>query len=270
MPEEREVLRATFDQEAWLYDRARPGYPPALIEDIIALTGLRPTGSILEIGCGTGQATLPFAERGYPMLAIELGANLAAVARHKLAPFPQAQVWIGAFEGWPVPGPIFDLCLSATAFHWIDPAIGYPKVARALRPGGALALFWNKHVWAAHSEDFFAAAQEVYRREAPEIFVDESLLRPEEVEEPVAAQMEASGLFGPMIVRRYVWEQEYDAAGYLQVLNTYSGHLSLRPSVRTRLFDALRDLIDTRFNGYLRKGYLSLLYVAQKKESVST
>ncbi|HZO91896.1 MAG TPA: class I SAM-dependent methyltransferase [Chthonomonadaceae bacterium] len=263
MSEELHVLRAAFDQEAWLYDQARPGYPPSLLEDVIALTCLPSTGSILEIGCGTGQATLPFAERGYRILAIELGANLAAMARHKLASFPQAQVWIGAFEDWPVQQATFDLCIFATAFHWIDPAISYPKVARALRPGGSIALFWNKHVQAADTQGFFEASQEVYRREAPEIFVDESLPRAEEVEEPVAAQMEATGLFGPVTVRRYVWVQEYDADSYLRLLNTYSGHLALPPSVRAHLFEGIRDLINTRFNGQIRKGYLSLLYVAQ-------
>ncbi len=261
------ILRETFDRDAWLYDQARPGYPAALIEDVITLANLAPSGSILEIGCGTGQATLPFAERGYSLLAIELGANLAAVARHKLASFPNAQVWVGAFEDWPVSEAAFDLCISATAFHWLDPAISYPKVARALRPGGTIALFWNEHVRAAHSQGFFEAAQEVYRREAPEIFIDQPMLRAADVEEPVATQMEATGLFGPATVRRYVWEQAYDADSYLQVLSTYSGHIALHPAVRTRLFGGIRALIDTQYGGQIRKGYLSLLYVARKQMS---
>lgn len=265
MMNERHDLRMTFNREALLYDQARPAYPPSLIEDTIVTTRLPQEGAILEIGCGTGQATLPYAERGYRILAVEIGANLAAVARHNLAPYPQVEVWTGAFEDWPVTEATFDLCISATAFHWIDPATGCSKVAYALRPGGSIALFWNKHVQTAHSQDFFQAAQEVYRREAPEIFVDEPWLLPEEVEEPAAMQIETTGLFGPMTVRRYVWEQEYDAGGYLQLLNTYSNHIALHPTVRSHLFDGIRDLMNTRFNGRIRKGYLSLLYVAQKK-----
>jgi len=72
-------------------------------------------------------------------------------------------------------------------------------------------------------------------------------------------------ILGSYPVRRYVWEQEYNADSYLQVLNTYSGHIALNPSVRTRLFEGIRALIDTRFGGRIRKGYLSLLYVAQKR-----
>ena len=87
----------------------------------------------------------------------------------------------------------------------------------------------------------------------------------DDVEEPIATQMVATGLFGPITVRRHTWEQEYDATSYIQLLNTYSGHLALPPSVRTRLLDGIGDLINGRFQGHVRKGYLSLLYVAQKR-----
>src|SRR5437870_5484537 len=138
---ERNQLRATFDDVALLYDQVRPGYQEALFEDVVVLSGIPPGGRILEIGCGTGQATLPFARRGYRILAVELGANLAAVARAKLAAYPAVQVHIGTFEEWPVEERAFDLAIAATAFHWIDPAVRCRKTAAALRPGGALALF---------------------------------------------------------------------------------------------------------------------------------
>ena len=76
--EHRERLRATFDQAAGLYDRARPGYPPALFDDLADLTGIRPGSRALEIGPRTGQATLPLAERGGRVVAVELGPDLAA------------------------------------------------------------------------------------------------------------------------------------------------------------------------------------------------
>lgn len=265
MSETQNLLRATFDQVALLYDRVRPGYPEALIEDILSLTGLPPGGSILEIGCGTGQATLPFARRGYRVLAIELGSNMAAVARHNLAAYPQARVWTGAFEDWPVQAQAFDLVISATAFHWIDPAIGYPKMAQALRPGGAIALFWNQHIYNAKSERFFETVQEVYRQQAPEIYSDEPMLRAEEFPEPVTTEIEKTGLFGPVTTRRYAWEQPYDTESYLDVLRTYSGHIQLSAPVRERLFAGIRDLIETQPGGIIYKDYLSQLYIAQRK-----
>jgi SAM-dependent methyltransferase len=100
---DRALLRAIFDEAAELYDRARPGYPAALFDDLAELTPLRPGSRVLEIGPGTGQATLPLAERGYQVVAVELGADLAAVARRKLAGFPNVEVVTAAFEDWPLP-----------------------------------------------------------------------------------------------------------------------------------------------------------------------
>src|SRR5579872_6356841 len=93
---DRERLRQTFDGSALLYDRVRPGYPEALFDDVIARSGIDPCGRVLEIGCGTGQATLPFARRGYRVICVELGESLAAVAQHNLAPFPLVEVQTGS------------------------------------------------------------------------------------------------------------------------------------------------------------------------------
>src|ERR1700737_2851663 len=103
-----ERLRSTFDEAAELYDRARPGYPSELFDDLAELAGLGPGARVLEIGAGTGQATLPLAERGYIVTAIELGPNLAAVARRKLARFPNVAVTVAEFESWPLPPEPFD------------------------------------------------------------------------------------------------------------------------------------------------------------------
>src|SRR5919108_4449878 len=120
---DRERRRATFDEAAELYDRARPGYPPALFDDLAELAGVGPGCRVLEIGPGTGQATVPLAERGCKIVAVELGEGLAAVARRNLARFPEVQVVTAAFEDWPLPAEPFDVVLAATSFHWIDPAV---------------------------------------------------------------------------------------------------------------------------------------------------
>src|SRR6266542_2199055 len=87
-----ERLRATFNQAADLYDRARPGYPPALFDDLAELAGVGPGCRVLEIGPGTGQATVPLAERGCHIVAVELGADLAAVARPDQQALPDRAV----------------------------------------------------------------------------------------------------------------------------------------------------------------------------------
>jgi SAM-dependent methyltransferase len=167
--EDRTRLRATFDEAALLYDEVRPGYPEDLFDEVVTLSRIPAGGRILEIGCGTGQATLPFARRAYRILCVELGENLAAVARRNLEAYPQAEVHVGPFEEWRPQVAAFDLAVSATAFHWLDPEIAYPKVARALRPRGELALFWNVHVHTDAAGGFFEDAQRIYERETPEI-----------------------------------------------------------------------------------------------------
>jgi len=189
------------------------------------------------------------------------------VARRNLEEYPQVEVLTGAFEDVPLQEGAFDLAISATAFHWLDPEIAYPKVARALRGGGSLALFWNVHVYSDASEGFFDAAQRIYEREAPEIVGPEDykgLPRPEEVPDRTA-EIEDSGLFGDVMRRAYRWDETYDSRDYLRVLNTYSGHRSLGDDTQRRLFRGIAELIDTRFDGRIVKGYLTTLYIAQRR-----
>ncbi len=255
-------LRHTFDREAGLYASARPGYPESLFEDIIRLSGIPTRGKILEIGCGTGQATLPFARRGYAVHCIELGANLAAVARANLAPYSQVTITTGSFEEVPLLEGYYDLVISATAFHWIDPGIGYPKIARTLKPDGALALFWNKHVQTESSGGFSQSVQEVYARLAPAMAVKFSgLPPPDDITLPVEGEIAQSGLFGPVTVKRYSWEQAYTSQAYIELLNTYSDHLALNPQVRVQLLEGIREHIETHFEGRVVKEYLSILYI---------
>ena len=266
MAEARDRLKTTFDEAASLYDEVRPGYPEDLFDDVVSLSGIPAGGKILEIGCGTGQATVPFARRGYRILCIELGENLAAVARRNLEGYPNADVRTGAFEESALQEGAFYLAISATAFHWLDPAVAYPKVAGALRDGGSLALFWNIHVHSDASERFFEAAQRIYEREAREIWDHKYEGPPRSDEIPDrTGEIEGSGRFEAVTRRNYRWDETYDAEGYLRVLNTYSGHRSLRDDTRERLFCGIADLIDNRFDGRIVKGYLTTLYVAKRK-----
>ncbi len=134
-----------------------------MFDDLVALSGLPHGGRILEIGCGTGQATLPMAERGYRVVAVELGANLAAVARHKLARFASVEVHVGNFEDWRLPEEGFDLVMAASSFHWLDTEVALSKAAAALRPEGALAIISGSHV-AGGDDPFFVEVQACYKR----------------------------------------------------------------------------------------------------------
>jgi SAM-dependent methyltransferase len=254
-------LKATFDEDAERYDRARPGYPAALFDDLAALAGLTAGDRVLEIGPGTGQATVPLAERGYRIVAVELGARLAAVARRNLAAFPDVEVVDAAFEEWPLPAERFRAVVAATAFHWIDPEVGLARAAEALAPDGALAIVTTSHV-AGGDEAFFAAAQDCYERFMPGTEADERL-RPAAELPTQEASLEDGGHFAVAAIRRYERDIAYTTAEYLDVLETYSNHRALDAQRRDGLLRCIAALIDGRHGGRIVKRYLLELAVAR-------
>ncbi|AQW47029.1 class I SAM-dependent methyltransferase [Streptomyces violaceusniger] len=256
-------LSRSFDEDAELYDRARPGYPPELFDDLTEVAGTGPGCRVLEVGAGTGKATLPLAERGCRITAVELGADMAAVARRNLARFEAVEIVTADFETWPLPEEPFDAVVSATAFHWIDPAVRMAKAADALRPGGALAVVATQHV-AGGSEEFFVEVQDCYECFDP--------ATPPGLRLPAAADVDTSdhadevarsGRFGPVDFRRYEWDLTYTTAEYLAVLRTYSGHRALSPRAREGLLECIAGLIDRRYGGQVTKRYLTELRVSR-------
>lgn len=260
---DRDRLRTTFDAAAERYDRVRPGYPPELFDDLAELAGIGPGCRVLEIGCGTGQATVPLAERGCQVTAVELGAALAQVARRNLARFPHVQVEVAAFEDWPLPPEPFDVVVAATAFHWLDPDVRTAKVADALRPGGALAVISTHHV-AGGTQAFFDEVQTCYERWDPATPSGLRLLPAAEI--PADSQeLERFDRLGPLQVRRHERDLSYSTATYGEVLRTYSGHLALPPQARDDLLACIADLIDRRYGGHITKRYLTQLVVTHRR-----
>ncbi len=257
-------LRDTFNEDAERYDRSRPGYPAALFDDLAATTGLREGARVLEIGPGTGQATVELLRRGYHVTAVERGPNMAAVLQRNIAAFPVAKVFVSGFESWPLPDEPFELVFSATAFHWIDPVVRIVKAASALRPGGALAVVGTGHV-AGGDEEFFARAQECYERHMPGTPPGgEMLPQPETVPDDRWGVPE-SGLFEAPKFRRHVSELEYTTAEYLDVIGTYSNHIALEASARASLYSCIADLIDTDFSGHIRKAYQRRMMITRRR-----
>jgi SAM-dependent methyltransferase len=258
---DRESLRATFSEAPELYDRARPTYPPPLFDDLAVLAGLRAGARIVEIGCGTGQATVPLAERGYRISCVELGAGLAELARRKLARFDAVEVIHANFESWLPAEAGFDAVVAFTSFHWIDPELRYARVASVLRPAGILAVVFAEHVLPAHGDDFFADVQEDYLAATAE--TDPSPPpHPDDVGD-LRDEIVSCGLFRSVATRRYLWDVVYTAEEYIAVLETYSGHRSLEGSQREQLYTRIRERIAARPNRSVRKTYLATLNIAQ-------
>jgi len=136
-------LRLTFNEDALNYDKMRPTYVKDLYKDVIKFSNLDSTKNALEIGIGTGQATLPFLNTGCKLTAVELGENMAKFSKEKFSEFNNFDVINDDFENVTLENNSYDLIYSATAFHWIPQEVGYTKVFNLLKSGGAMALFWN-------------------------------------------------------------------------------------------------------------------------------
>jgi SAM-dependent methyltransferase len=255
-------LKTTFNQAAALYDRARPHYPERLFDDLIALAGLQPGASLLEIGCGTGRATLPLAQRGFRITCVELGQNLAAVARRNLAPFTQVRVVVAPFETWDADGETFDLVLAATCWDWIDPNVRCRKASDVLKPGGRLAIIGCGHAFPEDADRFFFEIQDVYHAIGVD-YPDEQWPPPLPEDVPdMRDEIEASGFFGEFQSRRYVWEGMYTADEYIDLLNTFSGHIAMEPDKREYLYRNVRERINARPDPRVRRHWLAILNVA--------
>ena len=257
---ERRFLRATFDDAAELYERSRLVAPAEVFDDLVSLARLAPGARLLEIGCGTGQATLPLAERGFEIVGIELGAVLADLARRKLAAFPRVGVVTTSFEEWHPQGRAFDAVVSFNAFHWIDPDVRYEKSAEVLRPRGALCVLGSAFVehedadptWLALQGDYDAVVGE---RE-PRLHVDAARDR--------TGEFTQSGRFRNVVLRRYMWDAAFDADGYVERLSTSSWHRALADDVRVELLERIRARIRAAPGSAVRPTTLAALYVAER------
>jgi SAM-dependent methyltransferase len=256
-------LREIFDEDAERYDRARPGYPEALIDDLFVLAGIGSGSRVLEIGCGTGQATVPLARRGCSVVAVELGARLAVVAARNLAPYPNAQVVVDTFEDWPPPDEPFDAVVAFSSFHWIDVHVGLARVADALRPGGSFATIDTDHV-AGGTDPFFVDVQECYERFDPTTPPGLRLSRADDV--VYSADPDPEGRLGAAHIRRYETDLAYTTATYLDVLQTYSVTRALDDGERAGLLTCIGSLIDERYGGLIVKRYLRTMRVSRRVE----
>ncbi|MGA1199880.1 MAG: class I SAM-dependent methyltransferase, partial [Candidatus Latescibacterota bacterium] len=210
-------LKVTFDSAASLYEEMRPSYPEALINDVAALSQIPNNGHILEVGCGTGKATKLFASRKYHMVCLDIGPELLAVAKEQLKPFPNVSFVLSAFEDYH-PNRAFDLVVSATAFHWINPNVRFIKVRDALISHGSLATFNNHHI--RKNEGFFSEVQSIYNQ----YYIRPN--RPNLVLADASSHTPGIDAFKEPIQRTYPWSQTYTTEQYIKLLCTYSDHIA--------------------------------------------
>ncbi len=266
---DRRDLGRVFNEVPELYDRVRPGYPDELFADLVAVTGMDERSSVLEVGCGTGQATRSLARLAGAVTAVEAGAEMAALARRRLAGFGNVEVETSAFEKWDDRGRRFDVLVAASCWHWIDPAVGWPRAHEVLRPGGWTALLGHVVVRRPGEPEVYAETADLHERFAPG---NRAWGHPP-LEDEVRGNGEGWGLvddpgelFGPTIVRWYPTVQWCDGTGFADLLRSMSLYRELSPEVREPLLDAIAERIRTRMGDRVPRRYLSVLRVGPRAD----
>jgi SAM-dependent methyltransferase len=261
-------LRVTFESAADRYHLARPDYPIALFDELERAARLTHASDLLEVGCGTGKATVELARRGHRITCVELGAALAEQARRNLAGFAAVRVVNAAFETWQPPlsdgsGPgRYDLVFAATSWHWVDPAVRYRKARELLRSGGHLALWAAEHVVPDDGDPFFREIQDVYDEIGEGLPPGSVFHRPGELPD-LRAEIDGSGPFQIVVIRQFDWEIRYTAQQYIGLLDTFSGHIAMAQWQRDRLYSEIRRRLAARPDGSVRRHWGAVLHVAR-------
>ena len=260
-------LGRVFNEVPELYDRVRPTYPDELFADLMCITGMADGSSVLEVGCGTGQATRSLARLGAQVTAVEPGADLAALARRRLADFCNIEIDTSTFEDWNDFGRRFDLVVAASAWHWVDPAIGWPRAHEVLRAGGWMALLGNVVVRRAGDVEVYAETADLHERFSPGNPDWGHPPLEEDVRTTAAgwgSVVDPGPLFGATTVRWYPTVQWFDGNGFADLLRSTSIYRRLEPGVRERLLDAIAERIRVRMDDRAARRYLSVLRVGRR------
>lgn len=263
--EESGRRRESFDLVADDYNEYRTPYPQEVVAALIALSHLHQGSRVLEIGCGTGQLSVPLAQHGIDLLALELGPHLAAHARRNLKRFPQAHVEVSAFEAWPLPPQPFEAVVSASAFHWLDPAVRFAKSAQALQAGGCLTILHMHHV-SGGTPGFFAETQPLYLKWG--LSDDLSFQPPAPDHLPTLySELEQLPEFRSIQPHRFEIPMRHSTASYIGWLHTDSLVNSLTEQERAGFLQDIEHLIEANYHGQVVRNFVYELIVAHRTTS---
>jgi SAM-dependent methyltransferase len=249
----------SFGTDAGRYDRARPSYPAAMADRIVAGS---PGRDVVDAGCGTGISARLFQAAGCRVLGVDPDPRMADLAREN-----GLDVEVAKFEEWDAAGRTFDAVIAGQAWHWVDMAAGAAKAAAVLRPGGRLAVFWNAFDPPAVLRQAFGA---VYQRVVPDSPMAAGFWsRPASVQylamcETAADGMRRAGAFGDPQTWRFDWSRPYTRAEWLDQVPTFGGFSLLPPDVQAELLDGIGAAVDA-VDGAFTMDYATLVATAARE-----
>ena len=246
-----------FGADAGRYDRARPTYPAALVERIVAAS---PGRDVLDAGCGTGIFARLLAAAGCRVLGVDPDPRMAGLARQG-----GTEAEVAKFEEWDPAGRAFDAVTAAQAWHWVDPVAGAAKAAAALRPGGRLAVLWNAF---DPPRELRAAFGAVYQRVMPGSPAGGFWARPaldayRVMGARAAEGMRQAGAFSEPEEWLADWARPYTRGEWLDMVPTMGGFGGLPASTRAELLAGLGAAVDAA-GGAFTMGYSTLAVTAAR------
>ncbi|WP_030663533.1 class I SAM-dependent methyltransferase [Streptomyces rimosus] len=259
-PHRHREVAESFGTDAERYDRARPRYPRALIDRVLAVA---PGTRVLDVGCGTGIVARQFAAAGCRVLGVDVDARMTGLARQYGLAAEDA-----AFEAWDPAGRTFDAIVSGQAWHWVDPVTGPAKAAQALRPDGVLAVFWNA---GSPPPELATSFAEVYRRLLPDSLAARQWSVPAvdtytAMCGKVADGIREAGGYGPPEQWRFDWEHTYTRDAWLDQIPTTGGHTRLSPAELAKVLAGIGAAIDAVGGGFTMR-YSTLAVAARRKDA---
>jgi len=248
-----------------VYNRVRPRYPLQIIARVVELAQLFDRAHILELGCGPGIATLPFAQLGFSLHSLEPNQEAAQIAKDNCANYPNVEIQNISFEEWELEYDRFDAVLAATSWHWITPEVAYSKTVAALKENGWLILLWNTPPHPSdeicqrldHVYDDLNSAIPIYARYEDRETHTEHFRK-------FGQDLIDSSCFKDLVYEYLVCEVTYSIDDYLALLSTLSAYIALESYQRDALFDQLKTQLEKVCGDLIPLSYLSAFHVAQK------
>lgn len=247
-----------FDEAAEIYDKYRPSYPKEMIDDLIEITGLKPSDSIIEVGAGSGKATELLVERGYGVTCIELGQNLANIGIEKFSDLGNVSYIVGRFEDLEDLPKDNKLIFSAQAFHWIPKPIGYIKASQLISEDGYCALFWNRYYdnGSLENNEF----NKICREYGLMPLVDAI-----ELKKMNAIELEAirrSDSFYNINLIEYPWSEQQTYEAFINFLRTTNKYIGMSVDEKDRLHTKLKEIF---LEEAIERHYVCSLFIMKKK-----
>ena len=257
-----EQIKNWYGKVADAYNKTRPRYPQELIYRAVEVAQLPSDAIILEVGCGPGIATVPFAQLGFSIICLEPSQDAYQLAQQNCASYPCVEIKNTLFEEWKLETERFNAVLAANAWHWVPHEVGYPKAAATLQENGSLILLWNMTPQPPY--EVYQALNEVYQLQAPSLARYEHRQTQEQILRGIEQNVIDSGQFKNLVSEQLACEITYSIDDYLTLLSTLSPYMMLEPQKRNALFEGLQEVLERSCLRSIQVSYLSAFQIAQK------